>query len=185
VAAPDELRVPFLQREMVLDDLRKKRRRVYGHFPPSGDWGRSPERRPIVADRMRINLGGLSEIQSVRRNTLLPTSSALFTQSAPYLGYGAPCVLPRNEHRTPATSGIPQASQSHFARRRGLYDPRVRESVADLTRRTGASVLPDRVGHLAPHSTRTVKTISGSAESTGRRCQACVEYQRKAPPLAY
>src|SRR5207247_10128287 len=37
-----ELRVPFLQREMILDDLRKKRRRVYGHFPPSGDLGPFP-----------------------------------------------------------------------------------------------------------------------------------------------
>src|SRR5947208_7405119 len=44
-----ELRVPLLQREVVLDDLREKRRHVYGHSPPPGDWGRSPERRRIVA----------------------------------------------------------------------------------------------------------------------------------------
>src|SRR4051794_4259033 len=44
-----ELRVLFLQLEMILDDLREKRRCVYGHSPPPGDWGRSPERGRIVA----------------------------------------------------------------------------------------------------------------------------------------
>src|SRR2546423_10737348 len=37
-----ELRVLFLQLEMILNDLREKRRCVYGHSPPPGDWGRSP-----------------------------------------------------------------------------------------------------------------------------------------------
>src|SRR5437763_5429968 len=37
-----ELRVAFLQLEMILDDLREKRRRVYGHCPPSGRLGSFP-----------------------------------------------------------------------------------------------------------------------------------------------
>jgi hypothetical protein len=37
-----ELRVPLLQREMILDDLREKRRGIYGHCPPPGDFGAVP-----------------------------------------------------------------------------------------------------------------------------------------------
>src|SRR2546423_931828 len=37
-----ELRVPLLQLEMILDDLREKRRRIYGHCPPPGDLGPFP-----------------------------------------------------------------------------------------------------------------------------------------------
>jgi hypothetical protein len=37
-----ELRVPLLQCEMILDDLREKRRRIYGPYPPPEGLGAVP-----------------------------------------------------------------------------------------------------------------------------------------------
>src|SRR5205814_5294540 len=45
-----EFRVPFLEREMILNHFREKRRRVYRHCPPSCDFGAvPPDERPMIA----------------------------------------------------------------------------------------------------------------------------------------